>query len=443
MHGRFAKTPPLGWNSWDCFGAAVNEKQLRENADYMAKYLKAFGWEYIVCDIQWYEPKAKSNDYNNFTELNTDEYGRLMPAENRFPSAGNGKGFKEIADYCHSLGLKFGIHIMRGVPRCAVHANLPIKNSAFTCREIAHHFSVCSWNTDMYGCKNTSAAQEYYNSIFELYAAWGVDFIKCDDICVTEFRQWDNPYSADYEIEMIRKAIDNCGRDMVLSLSPGPAHIDNADHLSKNANMWRMTGDFWDQWDKLYDMFSRCYTWQNYVGSGRWPDCDMLPLGRLSKNAPCHGNADRYTNFTKPEQITMMTLWGIFRSPLMFGGNMPENDEWTLSLLTNEEYMKMHRLSYGAHQLLRKEKNGKGTIIWVSNGKKCKYIAVFNTEDKERNISVDLKEVLMPDTYYNAYNIWKKESMGKVKNTLKAAVAPHGAGLYKITVLLDNHYVEV
>lgn len=432
MHGKLAKTPPLGWNSWDCFGAAVNEKQLKENADYMAKYLKPFGWEYIVCDIQWYEPEANSNDYNNFAPLNVDEFGRLMPAENRFPSAKNGKGFKEISDYCHSLGLKFGIHIMRGVPRCAVHASLPIKNSTSTCRDIAHHFSVCAWNTDMYGCKNTAAAQEYYNSIFELYASWGVDFIKCDDICVTEFRQWDTPYSADYEIEMLRKAIDNCGRDMVLSLSPGPAHIENAEHLAKHANMWRMTGDFWDQWDKLHDMFNRCYTWQDHVGNGRWPDCDMLPLGRLAKNAPCHGGADRYTNFTKPEQITMMTLWGIFRSPLMFGGNMPENDEWTLSLLTNEEYMHMHKSSYGAHQLVRKEKNGKGTIVWVSNGRKCKYIAVFNTDDKERNISVDLKEILMPDTNYNAYDIWAKENAGKVKNTLKATVAPHGARLYKV-----------
>ena len=204
MNKSIAKTPPLGWNSWDCFGAAVNENQLKANADYMAKHLKPFGWEYIVCDIQWYEPKAKDNNYNNFTELCMDKYGRLIPAENRFPSAKGGKGFKPIADYVHSLGLKFGIHIMRGVPRQAVHQNLPIKNCRAKCRDIAHHFSVCSWNTDMYGCKNTEAAQAYYNSIFELYAQWGVDFIKCDDICVTEFRRWDNPYSAAYEIEMIK-----------------------------------------------------------------------------------------------------------------------------------------------------------------------------------------------------------------------------------------------
>ena len=201
MHRKLAKTPPLGWNSWDCFGAGVNEEQLRANADYMAEYLKAYGWQYVVCDIQWYEPKAKDNDYFSFTPLNMDEYGRLMPAENRFPSAKEGNGFKPIADYCHSLGLKFGIHIMRGIPRQAVHADLPIKNSKFTARQVAHHFSVCSWNTDMYGMYNCEGAQDYYNSIIELYASWGVDFIKCDDICVTEFRKWDSPYSADYELE--------------------------------------------------------------------------------------------------------------------------------------------------------------------------------------------------------------------------------------------------
>lgn len=433
MQRNVAKTPPKGWNSWDCFGAAVTEMQLKENADYMAKYLKPFGWEYIVCDIQWYEPNAMGNDYNNFAELNMDEYGRLMPAPNRFPSAANGRGFKEIADYCHNLGLKFGIHIMRGVPRQAVHTNCPIKGSRSTCREIAHHFSVCSWNTDMYGCKNIQAAQDYYNSIFELYAEWGIDFIKCDDICVTEFRKWDNPYSAYYEIEMIRNAINACGRDMVLSLSPGPADIKNAGHLKKNADMWRMTGDFWDEWDKLHDMFDRCFGWQKETGNGCWPDCDMLPLGRLAKNASCHGEANRMTNFTKPEQVTMMTLWGIFRSPLMFGGNMPDNDEWTLSLLTNSEYTKMHAASYGARQIYRKEKNRQGTIIWQSSGKGCKYVAFFNTKESMQRISFNLAEILMPDTEYDILDIWSGEKTERVKNRLKADVFPHGARLFKIT----------
>ncbi len=431
MNKSIAKTPPLGWNSWDCFGAAVNEKQLKQNADYMAKHLKQFGWEYIVCDIQWYEPKAKDNNYNNFTEVCLDKYGRLIPAENRFPSAAGGKGFKPIADYVHSLGLKFGIHIMRGVPRQAVHQNLPIKGSRKKCRDIAHHFSVCSWNTDMYGCQNSEAAQAYYNSIIELYAAWGVDFIKCDDICVTEFRRWDNPYSAYYEIEMLRNAIDGCGRDIVLSLSPGPARFENREHLKKHANMWRLTGDFWDDWGKLHEMFDKCELWQGVGDNGGWPDCDMLPLGRISKGSAYHGAKNRYTQFTKPEQLTMMSLWGIFRSPLMMGGNMPENDGWTLSLLTNEEYLEMHKSSFGAKQFRREEKNGEGSIIWTANGKSCKYIAIFNTKNKPQKITLQLSEILMPGTAYEVLDIWEKESLGKLK-ALSPTVAPHGAVLYKI-----------
>ncbi|MBQ7740088.1 MAG: glycoside hydrolase family 27 protein [Eubacterium sp.] len=425
----FAKTPPLGWNSWDCFGAAVNEKQLKENAVYMAENLKEYGWEYIVCDIQWYEPKAKDNDYNNFTELDMDEYGRLIPAVNRFPSSKNGKGFKEIADFVHSLGLKFGIHIMRGVPRQAVHKNCPILNSKYTCREIAHHFSVCSWNTDMYGLYNCEGAQDYYNSIINMYASWGVDFIKCDDICVTEFRKWDNPYTADYEIEMIRKAIDGCAREIVLSLSPGPAPRDKAAHLSKNANMWRLTGDFWDKWEPLYDMFSKCREWQGVSKKGNYPDCDMLPIGTLSKNGTCHGPQNRKSQFTPPEHYTLMSLWGIFGSPLMIGGNLPELDEFTLSLLTNKEYLKMHKSAYNAKELLRED----GFIAWGADGENVKYLALFNTAEREKELSFDLSDILEEKRYYDVLNIWSGEK-SEIRNKISVKTPPHGAKLYKISI---------
>ena len=111
---------------------------------------------------------------------------------------------------------------------------------------------------------------------------------------------------------------------------------------------------------------------------------------------------------------------------------MPENDEWTLSLLTNEDYLDMHKNSFGAHQLLREEKNGKGTIIWVSNGKKCKYAALFNTRDKKAKIKLDLTSILMPDEKYNVYDIWQKADLGTFKNNFAAEVDPHGAVLVKI-----------
>lgn len=421
----WAKTPPCGWNSWDCFGAGVNEKQLIANADYMAKHLKQYGWEYIVCDIQWYEPKACSNDYNNFAELCCDEYGRLIPAQNRFPSSKGGKGFKPIADYIHSLGLKFGIHIMRGIPRQAVHADLPIKDSEYTARQVAHHFSICSWNTDMYGMKNCDGAQDYYNSIIKMYADWGVDYIKCDDIAVTEFRKWDNPYSADYEIEMLRNAIDSCGREIVLSLSPGPALRDKAEHLKANANMWRLTGDFWDLWEHLYAMFDKCEEWQGVRGVGSYPDCDMLPIGRISKLCSYHGVQNRMSNFTHNEHYTLMTLWGIFGSPLMIGGNMPENDDFTLSLLNNAEYMNMHRTVKNSRMLSRNEENGKGYIIWDGENEDSRFVALFNTDENPITINAAEKINISVD---GSYDIWQKCTVSENSIT----VQPHGARLLKL-----------
>lgn len=421
----WAKTPPCGWNSWDCFGAGVNEEQLIANADYMANHLKQYGWEYIVCDIQWYEPKACSNDYNNFAELCCDEYGRLVPAQNRFPSSKGGKGFKPIADYIHSLGLKFGIHIMRGIPRQAVHANLPIKDSEYTACQVAHHFSVCSWNTDMYGMKNCDGAQDYYNSIIKMYADWGVDYIKCDDIAVTEFRKWDNPYSADYEIEMLRNAIDSCGREIVLSLSPGPALRDKAEHLKANANMWRLTGDFWDLWEHLYAMFDKCEEWQGVRSVGSYPDCDMLPIGRISKLCSYHGAQNRMSNFTHDEHYTLMTLWGIFGSPLMIGGNMPENDDFTLSLLNNAEYMNMHRTVKNSRMLSRNEENGKGYIIWDGENENSRFVALFNTDEKPITINTAEKINISVD---GSYDIWQKCTV--CENSI--TVQPHGARLLKL-----------
>ena len=170
---------PMGWNSWDCYGPAVDEATVRKNAEFMAEHLKQHGWEYVVVDIQWSNPTASEHEYQPFTELCMDEYSRLIPAENRFPSSAGGKGFAPLAEYIHSLGLKFGIHIMRGIPRQAVHQNTKIKGSKKTARQIAQTASICGWNTDMYGVDvSKEGAREYYDSLFELYASWGVDFIK-------------------------------------------------------------------------------------------------------------------------------------------------------------------------------------------------------------------------------------------------------------------------
>ena len=272
----------MGFNSWDCYGAGVTEAQLLAIAEVMRKRLLPFGWRYVVCDIQWYEPLANGTCYNSFADLCMDGFSRLLPAENRFPSAKNGAGFRPLADRIHEMGLKFGVHLMRGIPRQAVHRNTPTVTPGVTARDIAQPYSLCPWNTDMYGVDpDAPGAAAYYDSVFALFAAWGVDYVKVDDIANTEFKPHD-PYSAKREIELIRQAIDRCGRPMALSLSPGPAPVAAASHLRKNANMWRISGDFWDTPDALTRMFTLCEQWYPYVSSGCWPDCDMLPLGVLS-----------------------------------------------------------------------------------------------------------------------------------------------------------------
>ncbi len=416
----WAQTPPMGWNSWDCFGTSVDEDILLKNAEFIAKNLKDCGWEYVVCDIQWYQPTARGQFYKFFADLEMDEYSRLIPAVNRFPSSADGKGFKPIADKIHDMGLKFGLHIMRGIPRQAVHSNTPTITDGVTARDIAQSYSICKWNTDMYGIdRRKNGAQEYYNSIINLYASWGVDYIKCDDIANTEFSPLE-PYSAKDEIEMLRKAIDNCGRKIVLSLSPGPAPIENAEHLCENANLWRMTGDFWDSWRQLRTMFKKCEEWQPYVSEGNWPDCDMLPLGRICLHDDCAG---RYTRFTYDEQVTMMTLWSIFRSPMMLGCNLPDCDEETLKLITNQAVINMLKtLNFSNKQF-----ENAGIISWCGESDTHIYTAVFNTNDYEVKLCENSSKLGFKEK--EAIEMWTKEKV-TITNIFNSAVRPHAAKLY-------------
>ena len=407
-----AEYPPMGWNSWDCYGAAVTEEDVRRNARYMAEHLKPFGWEYVVVDIQWYQPTAVNHQYEPFSYLAMDGFGRLLPAANRFPSAANGAGFKPLADYVHSLGLKFGIHIMRGLPRTAAHNHLPIHGSAFFCHQAADPGSICAWNPDMYGLRcDTPAARAYYKSIFSLYASWGVDFIKCDDIA----REY--PHCKE-EIELISDCLKNCGRDMVLSLSPGPAPLDQAEHLKQYAHMWRITDDFWDRWDLLKAMFERAEKWCIHAGPGHWPDADMLPVGALRQ---CD-NPDEWTHFTPAEQRTMMTLWCMMRSPLMIGAEMGKNDDFTLKLLTNAQLLAIPKESFCAHPLYRTADES----VWIAPRRDGKgvYIALFNLSDDARTISFS-----PPVTFARASELWTGiETLSD--SPLRAHLAPHDAAVF-------------
>lgn len=374
----WAKTPPMGWNSFDCFGTTVNEEISKKQADAQAEILKPYGWTLFTVDIQWYEDNSQGHGYKKGAALTMDEYGRLLPGPTKFPSSKGGRGFKPLADYVHSKGLSFGIHIMRGIPRQAVEKNTPIKNSKYRAKDIALTNHTCAWNPDMYGVDmNKPGAQEYYDSIFKMYADWGVDFVKVDDIS----RPYDQVQLL--EIEAIRKAIDKTGRKIVLSLSPGDTPLSRGDHVNKYANMWRVSDDFWDRWPPLHGMFKRLERWAKFSKTGSWPDADMLPFGIVEFNRP--------TKFTKDEQITCMTLWCIARSPLILGADMTRMDEWTLKLLTNKEVLSVNQNSDNNRELSRKGDH----IVWAADvpNSEDKYVALFNA-DTEGVKDFDLQKAL-------------------------------------------------
>ncbi len=430
---KFAITPPMGWNSYDYYDTTVTEEQVKANADYMAKNLKEYGWEYVVVDIEWYSNDAGTQrdkyQYIPFGDDQMDEWGRFQPSPSRFPSSADGTGFTALAQYVHNLGLKFGIHIMRGIPRKAAEKHCPILGTDVTADVIADPSSICGWNPDMYGVRDMEAGQAYYDSIIQMYADWGVDFIKCDDICDSWMYRGDN-FSGWHETEMLHKAIMKSGRPIVLSLSPGPAHIDRAWQYCKYANMWRITDDFWDTWDLLKNMFWRCEMWQDHVGEGCFPDCDMLPLGKLGGGFG-HGEWD--CRFSKEEQKNMMTLWCMFRSPLMVGAELTKMDDWTLSLLTNKELLALLDENCHGIQLVRND----NVAVWKNKNSKTGelHVALFNLSDADDTISMNLDELeeeLDAQTAYELYEIWDKTEKKTIDGRITADVPAHGVKVYCI-----------
>ena len=419
----WAQTPPMGWNSWDCYGPTVEEHEVKANADYMAKHMKQYGWEYIVVDIRWFVENDKAGGYNQTDQRYViDEYGRYMPAVNRFPSAKDGKGFKELAEYIHNKGLKFGIHIMRGIPGEAVRNSLPIKGAdGITADQIYSTELQCEWLRDNYTIvADRPGAQEYYNSIMNLYASWGVDFIKIDDIS--------RPYHK-AEIELIRKAIDQCGRPIVLSLSPGKTPVSDGAHVSEHANMWRMVDDVWDIWRDVTHLLDVAQGWYPYISPGTWPDCDMIPLGRISIRG--ERGEERMTRLTQDEQYSLMNLFMIFRSPLMFGGDLPGNDDFTLSLLTNEDVLKMHRESSKVRQLFQEDE--KVGITSVNESTNEVYVALFNIHDTEtQGIGINA-DMLGISGKYSITEMWQGQSMGELNPDFTISLKPHESALLKLT----------
>ena len=422
-----APTPPMGWSSWDSYGLTITEDQFKANVGWFNQHLKQYGWQYVVIDEGWYlqhpENAATKGADQGYT---LDKNGRYLPAPNRYQSSAGDLGLRPIGDYVHSLGLKFGIHIIRGIPKEAVEKNLPIAGSSFRAAEAANTSDLCRWNPDNYGLKANAAGQAYYDSLAKLYASWGLDFIKVD--CISQ------PYDAD-EIHMMSAALKKSGRPIIFSLSPGPTPIEQADDVRKYAQMWRISDDFWDVWKKpagdtnnfpqsLSLQFTKLAQWSPHTEPGHWPDADMLPLGYLG---PKPGWGDpRHSRFTEDEARTLITLWSIARSPLVLGANLTQMDSFTESLLTNPDVIAVNQHSSGNKPVIQTA----STVVWTAKGSHGEqYAAVFNIGDSEQTVSYGWKELGLTNASYTVRDLWQKKDVGS-QSGLKVMLAPHASALF-------------
>ncbi|WP_414171605.1 glycoside hydrolase family 27 protein [Clavibacter tessellarius] len=324
-----------------------------------------------------------------------DAWGRPQPAVGRFPSAAGGRGFAELARRIHAMGLRFGVHLMRGVPRRAAEERLPVLGSDATCADIADPANPCPWNPDMHGVDMTRpGAQEWYDSVFAMLAEWGVDYVKLDDVLYP-------PVQA-AEVTAISRAIAASGRPMTLSLSPGKRlSLEHLDLLRETAQLWRISDDFWDDWEHLREQFQRAARWAPHQRPGGWADADMLPLGRIGIRA--HVGGDRQSRFTPAERRTLVSLWCLLRSPLMFGGHLPDTDAATLALLTNDDVLAL--LGSDASREIVRDGD---LVIWAAEQGATRWRAVFQLGDAPLATIAHLADLGCPDAT-RATDLWTGE----------------------------------
>lgn len=448
----------MGWNSWDSYGLSITEPQFRANVDVMTKKLKSFGWQYAVIDEGWFFENPQDRSTPAKLHYAIDPYGRYVPVPARFPSAGKTPSrqpassttgvfllpatieetsFATLGAWVHAQGLQFGIHIVRGIPRASVERNLPVADSSFHAGDVADTTDACRWDPTNWGVKDNAAGQAWYDSLLKQYASWGVDYLKVD--CIA-----DHPYKIS-EIRQIRRAIDKTGRPMVLSLSPGPTQLSHAEEVGALANMWRISDDVWDRWEKAPDQtiefpqsvkeqFSRLAEWEPYAKPGNWPDADMLPIGQL-KPSPGDGNP-RASRLTNEEQRTQVTLWAIARSPLILGSNLTLLDDNTLSLLTNRDLIRVNQTATHSAQVFNTD-NLVGWRADLPGGEKA--IALFNLGDTEADVTKQISDfgADLGARNWNVHSIWDGGAAIPEREFL-TRLPPHGSVLLLLGVNGDS-----
>lgn len=410
--GAQTDAPMLGWNSYDCYGTHINESLTLANLEAFIEKLNPYGYEYFVLDAGWYrhydiKPGEVWPSKGDKAYLRYDEYGRFLPSKVLFPN-----GFMEIVDKAHRHGIKFGIHIMRGIPREVVKKDLPIFGTEYTARDIANVNDTCKWSSLCYGVDmDQPGAQEYYNSVVALAASWGVDFIKYDDI-VHKPR----------EIEAVANAIQNSGRDIIFSVSPGDDIDPELIGVYQRADMVRISRDIWDLSEDIDICFERWEKMQPYADLGFWLDLDMIPFGHIRVNYPnnpyfeeSNRGYNRLDNFSYAQKKTFITQHALSASPLFMGGELTSSPNIVFELITNPEMLACNQNGVAGELETRIKTYSTFLDVWKTPHREKSgqgWIGIFNRNEYQENITLSKEALgLENGTSYQLYDIWGNRSI--------------------------------
>lgn len=428
-----AAKPPLGWNSFDAYGVYLYEEAAFENLEAMATKLKPFGYEYFVIDLGWYGeyervPGTLYPAEKHASDVNLNEFGYPLPSECYFPH-----GFDALVDRCQNLGLKFGVHMMRGIPRKAVELDLPIEGTSYRASDVAVTAPElqCPWCHHNFAMDpEHPGTQAYYDGVIGHLAEMEVDFIKYDDIV---------PYPE--AIKAVARAIDKVDRPIVLSLSPGRLADPEQLPIYRLANMLRITSDVWDDQEDIDKGFEAWKQWQGTEEPGFWPDLDMIPFGQLQLMAPQSEDAEktedevrlsgrgrnRWCQLTRPQMETFITQRALAASPLMMGGDLLTLDNESHVMITNREM-----LACNQNGLMGKVINQEGTLeVWQTPKQGVEdhgWVGVFNrSEDLAEAALTNAGIGLIEARTYTCRDIWggTQFDLGP-GDTRTVTVAPNG-----------------
>ena len=339
--------PPCGWNSFDCFFGAVTEAQALANLELFVQKLKPAGYEYFCIDAGWYADGSMADHAalrraGQFRPMHVDEFGRFVSSPVNFP-----RGLEYISKKCHESGVKFGVHMMRGIPLPALEKNTPVKGTGYRARDIYDPDNNCHWCQYWVAAKadHPGTAAFYRSEIEYLADHLEVDFIKLDD--VTEHPD---------HVRLFAEAVDSVERPILLSLSPGnETCLENWKVFEKYANMVRITPDVWDNDQTNLLKLQRWYEFQAAGSSRCWLDLDMLPLGRLltglSPDVLGSSNpGERQSRMTPRGKRVMMMMMALSRSPLFFGGDLPGTPQADIDLAIHPEVLACNRRGEGGRR---------------------------------------------------------------------------------------------